>query len=122
MKKRIYISGPMTGFPDHNIPAFNAAAKRLRAEGHFVINPVDLSSLFGTPEELSDSFAAYYDPSGCSGEDDGIAENVMAADLAAVRSCNAIYLLNGWENSKGALKEVHVAIEHKLQIILENTI
>lgn len=122
MKKRIYIAGPMTGFPDHNIPAFNAAAKRLRAEGHFVINPVDLSSLFGTPEELSDSFAAYYDPSGCSGDDDGIAENVMAADLAAVRSCNAIYLLNGWENSKGALKEVHVAIEHKLQIILENTI
>lgn len=122
MKKRIYIAGPMTGFPDHNIPAFNAAAKRLRAEGHFVINPVDLSSLFGTPEELSDSFAAYYDPSGCSDEDDGIAENVMAADLAAVRSCNAIYLLNGWENSKGALKEVHVAIEHKLQIILENTI
>lgn len=122
MKKRIYIAGPMTGLPDHNIPAFNAAAKRLRAEGHFVINPVDLSSLFGTPEELSDSFAAYYDPSGCSGDDDGIAENVMAADLAAVRSCNAIYLLNGWENSKGALKEVHTATEHKLQIILENTI
>ena len=122
MKKRIYIAGPMTGFPDHNIPAFNAAAKRLRAEGHFVINPVALSSLFGTPEELSDSFAAYYDPSGCSGDDDGIAENVMAADIAAVRSCNAIYLLNGWENSKGALKEVHTAIEHKLQIILENTI
>ena len=119
MKKRIYIAGPMTGLPDHNFPAFNAASKRLRTQGHFVINPVDLSSLFGTPEELSDSFAAYYDPSGCSGDDDGIAENVMAAELAAVRSCDAIYLLQGWETSRGAKKELAEAIAYGLTIMQE---
>ena len=29
---RVYISGKMTGIPDHNIPVFNAAAERLRKE------------------------------------------------------------------------------------------
>jgi recombination protein RecT len=31
--KRIYISGPMTGLPELNFPAFNAEAARLRALG-----------------------------------------------------------------------------------------
>lgn len=120
MRMRIYICGPMTGLPNNNFPAFNAAARRLRDEGHFVINPVELSAMFGTPDELADSFAAYYDPSGCSGDDDGIAENVMAADLAALRSCDTILLLKGWENSRGARTELRVAIEHRLQIMLED--
>lgn len=30
--KRIYISGPMSGMPEHNFPAFNAEAARLRAK------------------------------------------------------------------------------------------
>ena len=47
---RIYISGPMTGKHDFNYPAFNAAAKRLRSEGHFVINPAELSAIFGTAD------------------------------------------------------------------------
>ena len=28
--KRIYIAGPMTGMPEHNFPAFHAAAERFR--------------------------------------------------------------------------------------------
>ena len=27
---RIFIAGPMTGFPDHNVPAFEAAAEEKR--------------------------------------------------------------------------------------------
>jgi len=42
MSKRpqiVYLSGPMTGLPDYNRPAFFAAEKRLRSLGHQVSNP-----------------------------------------------------------------------------------
>lgn len=42
--KRIYIAGPMRGYPEHNVPAFNRAADRFRALGWDVVNPVDLSA------------------------------------------------------------------------------
>lgn len=41
--KRIYISGPMTGLPELNFPAFNAEAVRLRALGFEVVNPADIN-------------------------------------------------------------------------------
>lgn len=31
MMHRVYLSGPMTGIPDFNYPAFNAEEKRIRA-------------------------------------------------------------------------------------------
>jgi hypothetical protein len=40
--KKIYLSGPMTGLPDLNFPAFHAEAARLRALGYDVINPAEL--------------------------------------------------------------------------------
>ena len=120
---RIYLSGCMTGMPDHNRAAFNAAAKRLRKQGHFVINPAELSDLFATPLGLEAAFRVYNDPSDSSTEDvnrlNNIAEQVMQADLAAVRSCDAIYLLRGWETSRGAKRELAEAIAHGLAIIQE---
>lgn len=132
---RIYCSGPMTGIPDHNIPAFNAAAERLRKEGHFVINPAELSAIFGTPVEIAESFGDYYaqrdymvDGSGIKVEGIGVytkssilARAVMSADLAAVRSCDAIYLLRGWETSRGAKKELAEAIANGLKVMQEET-
>jgi hypothetical protein len=41
--KKIYLSGPMTGLPDLNFPAFNAAASALRAKGLNVINPAEIN-------------------------------------------------------------------------------
>lgn len=124
---RVYISGPMTGLPDSNIPAFNAAAERLWAEGHFVINPANLSAIFGTREEIEKSFSALY---GLPKEevfkraiffpsDTILAKSIMDVDLAAVRSCDAIYLLRGWENSRGAKKELAEALAHGLTILQE---
>ena len=123
---RIYCSGPMTGVPDHNRPAFDAAAKRLREQGHFVINPAELSALFGTAEEVAEAFAeAYANPLSnvksyeehCSRM--SLAASIMDADLAAVRSCDAIYFLRGWETSRGAKKELAEAIAHGLTIMQE---
>ena len=36
---RLYISCPMTGFPDWNVPLMEKIAKQLRALGHEVLLP-----------------------------------------------------------------------------------
>ena len=115
---RIYISGPMTGKPDLNRPAFDAAEKRLTAQGHFVINPHRISALFGTEAELCESFMYYYDGFR-SDSVSSLARAVMDADLAAVRSCDAIYLLRGWESSRGAKKELAEALKYGLKVMQE---
>ena len=118
---RIYISGPMTSHPDLNRHAFDAAEKRLCDEGHFVINPHDLSPLFGMPAELAEAFAAAYTTNEYMPEA-RLARCVMDADLAAVRSCDAIYLLRGWENSRGAKKELAEALAHGLTVLQEGDV
>ena len=123
----------MTGKPDLNRPAFDAAEKRLAAQGHFVINPHRISELFGTAEELECSFFALYelekpqnayttmsDIDKATNEDCArLARSVMDADLAAVRSCDAIYLLRGWEASRGAKKELAEALKYGLTVMQE---
>lgn len=124
---RIYLSGPMTGKLDLNHYAFDVAEKRLTEQGHFVINPHRISALFGTAKELEKSFAIHYHLPGARvglhfpdlihGQD--LAHAVMDADLAAVRSCDAIYLLRGWESSLGAKKELAEALAHGLRVMQE---
>jgi hypothetical protein len=121
----------MTGKPDLNRPAFDAAEKRLTAQGHFVINPHRVSVPFGSAEDLKASFAEYYrmldldanfldhTPATQTVERTRIARAVVDADLAAVCSCDAIYLLRGWENSRGAKMELAEALKHGLQVMQE---
>lgn len=115
---RVYLSGPMTGCPNLNRPAFDKAENRLTEQGHFVINPVNISCTFGTPEELAKSFEVAYSVSEYMPEAH-LARRVMDAELAAVRSCDAIYLLRGWETSRGAKKELAEALAHGLQVMQE---
>lgn len=86
MRAYLYLSGPMTGLPDFNAPAFNAAAQRLRHLGHTVFNPVEN----GVPPD-----AAWHDH--------------MRADIAALTKCAALVALPGCENSRGAQLEIHIA-------------
>lgn len=104
MAKKIYIAGPMTGLPNYNFAAFDAAAERLRADGHEVINPAEMSrNALGGRSEL---------------EDFELAE-LMADEIAAITECDAIYLLCGWHKSNGARKELYHAIGNGLHIIAE---
>jgi len=87
MTKRdlVYLSGPMTGIPELNYPAFNAATKHLEALGLHVFNPATL------PEMAS-------------------WEDYMRADVEILaKKCRALVYLNGWDNSKGAITEVYLA-------------
>ena len=86
MMNRIYLSGPMTGIKDHNIPAFNAVAADMRRTGHVVVNPAEIVPETGTTWE-----------------------DYMRADLQALLTCDTIALMTGWENSKGAHLELHLA-------------
>ena len=116
---RIYISGKMTGLPDLNRTAFDAAEKRLTAQGHFVINPHRISEPFGTAVEIAKAFQSHYYEESRHPFAEAIYESIMSADLAAVRSCDAIYLLRGWESSRGAKKELAEALAHGLTVMHE---
>lgn len=91
---RIYIAGPMTGLPDHNFPAFDAAARRLEKAGWEVINPADN---FGGRVNLPR--ASY-----------------LRVDVALLLQCDALALLPGWEASRGARLEYLLARELELPI------
>lgn len=88
-KPRIYIAGPMTGLPNFNYPAFFAAAGMWRAAGWEPVNP---AGSFG-----SDQTRPYRD--------------YVRADLALLRTCDAIYLLPGWDGpgARGSVWEYEVA-------------
>lgn len=40
-----------------------------------------------------------------------LVERVLEADIAALRKCDAIFMLRGWETSEGARRELGVALE-----------
>jgi hypothetical protein len=78
----VYISGPMTGLPDHNYPLFQSVAETLRAAGYTVVSP----------HELNPSTRSWAD--------------CMRVDLTALlNGPEAIILLPGWEASRGAVLE-----------------
>lgn len=93
--KRIYLSGPMTGIPERNFPAFNAEADRLRALGYDVVNPVDINPDPATPWH-----------------------ECLRHDLAALLTCDALALLPGWQGSTGAHLEMHVAHRIAMPIVI----
>lgn len=88
---RIYLSGPMTGLPFLNFPAFHAAAARLRAQGYTVVNPAEINPDATLPWA-----------------------ECMRADIKALCDCHTLALLPGWENSQGAHLELHIA--HRIGI------
>lgn len=89
---RIYIAGPMRGYPEHNIPAFRAAAAMFRGLGYDVVSPVEVGEALG-------------------GQDCGLtAADFVRADLRELLTCEAIAVLPGWEASVGARCEAAVAV------------
>jgi hypothetical protein len=84
----IYISGPMTGLPELNFPAFAAATQELRGQGVNVINPAE-------HDEIPDMPWSFY----------------LRKDIRLLMNCNAIHMLDGWTKSKGARLERHIAVE-----------
>ncbi|WP_460089772.1 DUF4406 domain-containing protein [Pseudomonas sp. H2_D10] len=91
--KRIYLSGPMTGSPNLNFPAFAAMTTTLRDSGHAVTNPAELN------------------PDGGSWND------CMRRDIAALMECDTVATLAGWQDSRGASLEVHIGKELGMTVV-----
>lgn len=83
--KSLYVSGPMTGYPECNYPAFNEAAERLRAAGYEVRNPA----------EEGDLGSQYVD--------------LLRKDIQMILEVEGVAVLEGWWASKGAQVETTVA-------------
>lgn len=92
--KRLYLSGPMTGIPALNFPAFHAEAARLRGLGYDVVNPAEVNP---------DATMPWAD--------------CMRADIKALCDCTALALLPGWMGSSGAHLELHIAHRLGLSIV-----
>ena len=90
----VYIAGPMTGLPENNYPAFNAAEEALTAAGHAVLNPARNGTIVG-----SNAWQQY-----------------MRLSIAQVLQAEAVALLPGWVNSRGATLERRIAKALDLQI------
>lgn len=92
----IYIAGPMTGKENFNFPEFDAATAKWKEEGYNVINPANLS------RELAESL-------GVELSELTPRENALTDLSHLISKATHMYMLNGWEYSKGAKAEHAVA-------------
>jgi hypothetical protein len=103
---KVYLAGPMSGYPGFNYPAFDAAAKHLRAQGYDVVSPAELdgpvdrevilAAQHGTHDELpaDADYESYID---------------RALDVIRDGDFDYIVCLPGWDRSSGAIREVALA-------------
>ena len=89
-KIKIYIAGPMSGYPGLNWGAFDRKEKELTDAGFDVVNPAKMDRELGVnPHKLGE-----YDY-----------EEAARRDIDALFECDAIYLMAGFQFSKGACWE-----------------
>lgn len=90
----LYIAGKMAGLPDKGKLHFREAAKKLRTEGHTILNPAVLpNGLLGT--------------------------NYMPICMAMIDAAEAVYALDNWEDSPRATIEVGYAKYQGKEIFYE---
>jgi Domain of unknown function (DUF5664)/Domain of unknown function (DUF4406) len=115
VKKKIYIAGPMRGIKEFNFPAFYAAEEKLRALGYETFNPARRdeekygSGVRNSAKGLLSDIAS----TGLN------LREALGADTAWIsKEADAIYMLPGWEYSKGARAENALANALGLEVIL----
>jgi len=113
--KRIYLAGKMTGQPLWGFPAFDEARDRLLAIGGWeVVSPADMDREHGfDPTAFAECPSQFEAPS------KGFIEEAIKRDIAAILTCEAIYMLKGWQESVGATAEYHIAKWRKMEVIYE---
>ncbi len=96
---RVYISGPVTGVPDYR-ENFESAEQHIYKdidENAHVINP---ARVLGELPEME-------------------YEEYMKISLYLLDMCDTIYMLDGWQQSTGANRELGYALANEMIIIKE---
>lgn len=91
---RIYISGPITGHDDYR-EKFKEVQERLEAAGHEVINPAEISATLPKLEY----------------------EKYMEIDFVLLKMCDAIFMMEGWQESCGANREYGYALAAGMKVL-----
>jgi len=114
---RTYLAGPMRGLPEFNFPAFHKGAAFLRKRGHEVFNPAEQDNeIHGTDISKGN---ANGDETLAAKEHGFNLREALARDLAYIcKHADAIALLPGWKDSKGACAEFMVARALGLKILI----
>ena len=84
---RIYISGPISDRLDGGIAAFSAASELIRSLGHTPVDPSILPAPVPNPKH----------------------HDYLRRDLALLKKCQLVCVLEGWEDSSGSLREIYFA-------------
>lgn len=103
---RLYLAGPMTGYPEFNFPAFEEAAVDLRRMNYVVWSPheSDLEA------EWAATSPGYSRATGDPGSTTELSHRYfLAVDLAEVCKSDGVAVLPGWQASLGAKLETYVA-------------
>ena len=95
----LYVSGPMSGRPEHNFPAFAEAARRLREARYPVVSPHEIT--------LADG-----EVPGSRPWEDYLREDL----IEMLRLARGVAVLPGWEGSRGAALEVYVAQQLGMEV------
>ena len=103
----------MSGYPDLNYPAFDAAKAFLTDLGFAVISPADL-----TREDPESQRLLQITPLPTP----LLRRHCMQIDLNLLLSCDALYLLKGWEHSGGASIETSLAYYCSIPCFDESTL
>lgn len=94
---RVYISGAITGTDDY-MERFARAEGMLADAGYSVINPAAVNAML--PQDMT-------------------YEEYMAHDMFLMDMCDAVYMLAGWEQSRGANREYGYALAKDYVIWME---
>lgn len=113
MPGRYYIAGPMRGIAYCNFPAFDAEALRLRTLGVWVVNPAELDRDAGFDPAMLPADTDWHDYTAMGFD----LRAAVKRDLAAIMECDGVYMLPGWELSRGARAEAAVAAWLGLDVV-----
>lgn len=97
--KPIYVSGKMTGLPEYNYPKFEQVTAELRAMGFTVVCPTELNK-----------------------SKDWSWKRYMKENIKLLLECDYVYVIEGYEDSKGANIEIDLAKAIGLDIVYEGQV
>lgn len=96
-KLKVYISGGITGVEDY-MNNFSKAESKLIEDGYSVVNPAKVNSMLPQDTDY---------------------EEYMKMSMCMLDMCDYIYLLKGWQDSRGANREYGYALAKDKTIMFE---